>query len=185
MSPETGGAARCRAADDAGQDGHVTPSTLRAPAHLVSPRARIYWTARGAVGWLVVGGVQLLLWFTSDDPAPWHPILMSVTVALALAHLSVMPQWRYRVHRWEATDTAVYTQTGWFTQERRIAPVARIQTVDTQRGPFEQLFHLSNVRITTASAAGPLKIHGLRREDADALVHELTVRTQAAGGDGT
>jgi uncharacterized protein len=96
-----------------------------------------------------------------------------------------MPQWRYRVHRWEVSDTAVYTQAGWFTQERRIAPVARIQTVDTHRGPLEQLFGLSNVTVTTASAAGPLKIHGLQRGVAELLVEDLTVRTQAAGGDGT
>ena len=57
----------------------------------------------------------------------------------------LMPRWRFRVHRWEATATAVYTQSGWLNQERRIAPVARIQTVDTQRGPFERVFGLANV----------------------------------------
>jgi membrane protein YdbS with pleckstrin-like domain len=97
----------------------------------------------------------------------------------------VMPRWRFLVHRWEATDTAVYTQSGWINQERRIAPVARIQTVDTQRGPFEQLFRLANVTVTTASAAGPLKIHGLDRKVAETLVDDLTVRTNAADGDGT
>jgi len=96
-----------------------------------------------------------------------------------------MPQWRYRVHRWEASGTAVYTQSGWFNQERRIAPVARIQTVDTNRGPFEQVFGLSNVTVTTASAAGPLKIHGLERGLADRLADDLSQRTQSAGGDGT
>ena len=85
-----------------------------------------------------------------------------------------MPQWRYCVHRWEDTETAIYTQSGWITQERRIAPIARIQTVDTHRGPIEQLFGLANVTVTTASAAGPLKIHGLSRADADRLVADLT-----------
>jgi membrane protein YdbS with pleckstrin-like domain len=96
-----------------------------------------------------------------------------------------MPRWRYRVHRWEATDQAVYTQSGWLNQERRIAPVSRIQTVDTERGPFEQLFGLSNVTVTTASAAGPLKIHGLDRDTAERLVAELTTNTQAERGDAT
>src|SRR4051794_41629800 len=65
-----------------------------------------------------------------------------------------MPRWRFAVHRWEAAPDAVYTQSGWFDQERRIAPVSRIQTVDTERGPLEQLFGLSSVTVTTASAAG-------------------------------
>jgi membrane protein YdbS with pleckstrin-like domain len=107
------------------------------------------------------------------------------TAVLALAHLVVMPQWRYRVHLWETTAEAVYTQAGWFNQERRIAPVSRIQTVDLERGPLEQLFGLSNVTVTTASAAGPLKIHGLDRDTAQRLVDDLTANTQATPGDAT
>ena len=153
--------------------------TLRAPAHLVSSRARWYWAVRALVGWVVVLALCGLL------PSSARLPVGAAVVALAAVHLAVMPQWRYRVHRWETTATAVYTQSGWFTQERRVAPVARIQTVDTQRGPFEQLFGLANVTVTTASAAGPLKIHGLDRAVADALVQDLTVRTQHVGGDGT
>jgi membrane protein YdbS with pleckstrin-like domain len=171
-------------------DGVTDPEAtrLRAPAHLVSPRAKAYWTVRAGAGWLVLAAAQVAVWIAVKHPDGWHAVALAVTVVLAVAHVSVMPRWRYRVHRWEATDTAVYTQSGWFSQERRIAPVARIQTVDTQRGPFEQAFGLANVTVTTASAAGPLKIHGLRRADADALVDELTARTAvgaAAGGDAT
>jgi membrane protein YdbS with pleckstrin-like domain len=97
----------------------------------------------------------------------------------------IMPQWRYRVHRWETTAQAVYTQAGWLTQNRRIAPVSRIQTVDTERGPLEQLFGLTNITVTTASAAGPLKIDGLDHETAQRLVDELTTTTQATPGDAT
>jgi len=97
----------------------------------------------------------------------------------------VMPQWRYRVHRWEATETAVYTQTGWLSQERRIAPISRVQTVDSERGPIEQLFKLANVTVTTASAAGPIKIDGLAAADADRLVADLTARVGQTTGDAT
>jgi uncharacterized protein len=162
-----------------------TEPRLRAPANLVSARAKTYWAVRALVGWLALGAVEVGVWLGRAHPSTAHLVLLAVTGAVAAGHLAVMPTWRYRVHRWEATGTAVYTQAGWFSQERRIAPVARIQTVDTQRGPFEQLFGLSNVTVTTASAAGPLKIHGLLRADADALARELTVRTQAAGGDAT
>jgi hypothetical protein len=108
-----------------------------------------------------------------------------VTVLLAAAHLVIMPRWRYRVHRWEVTSTAVYTQSGWLRQERRIAPLSRVQTVDTERGPLEQLFMLANVTVTTASAAGPLRIHGLDRATAGALVAELTEATSHSQGDAT
>ena len=70
-------------------------------------------------------------------------------------------------------------------QQRRIAPISRIQTVDSERGPFEQLFGLSTVTVTTASAAGPLKIVGLDRGTAQDLVDELTSATEATHGDAT
>jgi membrane protein YdbS with pleckstrin-like domain len=112
-------------------------------------------------------------------------VALVVTVVLAAAHLTVMPRWRFAVHRWEAAPDAVYTQSGWFDQERRIAPVSRIQTVDTERGPFEQLFGLSSVTVTTASAAGALEIKGLDRAIADRLVDELTATTVRDGEDAT
>jgi membrane protein YdbS with pleckstrin-like domain len=111
--------------------------------------------------------------------------VLSATVALAAIHLIVMPQWRYRVHRWESTPEAVYAQSGWFTIERRIAPVSRIQTVDSHIGPFERLFRLANVTVTTASAAGPVRIHGLDRNTARTLVDDLIRTTQATPGDAT
>jgi hypothetical protein len=96
-----------------------------------------------------------------------------------------MPRWRYRVHRWEVGPGAVYTRAGWVHQEARIAPISRIQTVDSERGPLEQLFGLANVTVTTASAAGPLKIHGLDRATAERLVDDLTTAAQATRGDAT
>ena len=158
---------------------------LRAPAHRVSPLAIGYWTVRAAVGWLVLFAVELGWLFGDLGNLGIHTAVLVGTALLAVAHLVIMPQWRYRVHRWETTDEAVYTQTGWFTQERRIAPISRIQTVDSERGPIEQLFGLANVTVTTASAAGPVKIHGLRWDDAQRLVADLTARVHTGEDDAT
>lgn len=163
--------------------GGVIELELRAPLHRASSQARLYWTVRALPGWILVALVETLL-LLGERAAVVVPVV-AVTAGLAAAHLAVMPQWRYRVHRWEITDTAVYTQTGWFTQERRIAPMARIQTVDTRRGPVEQLFGLTNVTVTTASAKGPLKIHALDLAVADHIVEHLTRRAQLSSDDGT
>lgn len=160
-------------------------AVLRAPLHHVDPRARWYWATNAAWRWAIVLGIELAIWLPQSHPSDLHATIFWITVGVALLHLAVMPQWRYRVHRWEDTDSAIYTQSGWITQERRIAPIARIQTVDTHRGPIEQLFGLANVTATTASAAGPLRIHGLSRTRANELVADLTVRTQLASDDAT
>jgi hypothetical protein len=162
----------------------VTQIQLRVPAHHVSPRARWYWATRAMIGWVVVIVVETVAWLTTPDSGAGLIVLLAITAFVAATHLVVMPRWRFHVHRWEATDDAVYTQSGWFTQERRIAPVNRIQTVDTHRGPFEQLFGLSNVTVTTASASGPLHINGLDLATALTLVDDLTARTSTQG-DGT
>ena len=143
-------------------------------------------------GWPEASLSELLLavqagWWFLDGRGSRTPHLVVGAAWLVLggAYLAVMPVWRYRVHRWETTATAVYTQTGWFDQERRIAPVSRVQTVDLSRGPVAQLLGLASVTVTTASAAGPLKIHGLDLDVAHRLVEELTARTVAEPGDAT
>jgi membrane protein YdbS with pleckstrin-like domain len=131
--------------------------------------------------------VAQVIWLlvAPDGMARVHVVVLLATLVVAAVHLLVMPQWRYRVHRWEVTPHAVYTQAGWFDQQRRIAPISRIQTVDTERGPFEQIFGLSNVTVTTASAAGPLTIAGLDRETAQRLVDELASTAEMMRGDAT
>jgi membrane protein YdbS with pleckstrin-like domain len=158
---------------------------LRDPVHLVSRRAVAYWTVRAVPLWLVVLVAELFWLSSSGDHSGLRVGVPALTVLLAATHLIVMPRWRYRVHRWEVTATAVYTQSGWIIQERRIAPLSRVQTVDTERGPLEQLFRLANVTVTTASAAGPLRIHGLDRATAESVVAELTETTGNSQGDAT
>jgi uncharacterized protein len=157
---------------------------LRPPRNRVSRKAIRYWAVRASVAWLAIAGVQVV-WLLGAGHRSTHVVLLCVTAVLAAAHVAVMPTWRYRVHRWEAAPSAVYTQSGWFDQERRIAPVSRIQTVDTERGPFAQLFGLANVTVTTASAAGPLTIEGLDQDVAERLAEDLTAVAAAAGDDAT
>ena len=139
------------------------------------------WTLSAMVQTVVMAGLLTAAGFGWDWP--WAAII--AVVALLLIYVVVMPQWRYRVHRWEATQTAVYTQTGWWTREQRIAPMSRIQTVDYVEGAIARLFGLASVTVTTASAAGALVIEGLDRSRARALADELTTRADAAPGDAT
>ena len=167
----------------------LTPSYLREPANRLSPRAQRYWLARaGGLAVVVVGGQVAWLIISAWGPGtadPWHlPVLVVSTIA-ALLYVSVMPPWRYRVHRWEATPLAVYTQTGWVRRERRIAPLSRVQTVDTEQGAIARLFKLAKVTVTTASAAGPLVIDGLDTDVAARLVEQLTAAAAAERGDAT
>ena len=157
---------------------------LREPANRVSPRARTMWLIGCAAEAVAVTAAVLVaaaLWDAVD--LTWW--LAAVVVVLAAGYALAVPRWRYLVHRWEVTETAVYTQRGWWARERRIAPMSRVQTVDLAEGPIARLFRLATITVTTASAAGPLRIDGLDRGTALALVEELTSRAEDAAGDAT
>ena len=82
---------------------------------------------------------------------------------------------------------AVYTRSGWLVQERRIAPISRVQTVDTYRGPLDRLFGLANVTVTTASSAGAVRIVALdvRRRRPDRRAADRHRRDRRRGRDVT
>ena len=158
--------------------------SLRAPSHRVSRRAIPYWTARASGSWLVIVAIEVAVLLAGHLTRGWWA-LVAASVLAGLAHALIMPQWRYRVHRWEVTGEALYTRAGWFSVHWRIAPISRIQTIDSHRSLGERVFGLANVTATTASAAGPVHIHGLDRATADRLLDELAVATGQLPGDAT
>lgn len=158
---------------------------LRDPRHRVHRKSILWWTLRSAIFWVVVIVGQVLGEVLPAQPPGWLKTTLLVSIVLGVLQVVIEPQWRYRVHRWEANHEAVVTRSGWINQEWRVAPLSRIQTVDTKRGPLEQLLGLATVTVTTASAAGPVQIAGLEHGAAAALVDELTATTQATPGDAT
>ncbi|MEV0668736.1 PH domain-containing protein [Mycobacterium sp. NPDC050441] len=148
------------------------------PANPPSRKAPLVWALSAAIPWVVLTLAQLI-WFAIDQRMAWlHAAAAIATMLGALLFIVVVPMWRYRVHRWDinvASGTpAVYTRTGWLVQERRIAPISRVQTVDTYRGPLDRLFGLANVTVTTASSAGAVRIVALDDDVAERVVAQLT-----------
>jgi uncharacterized protein len=158
---------------------------LREPAHRVSVRARSWWSLRSAVGTVVVLVPQVVAAFLLPEVADVLLVTGVATLVVGVVHLLVVPRVRFALHRWEVTDDAVHTLSGWLRLEWRIAPISRIQTVDTDRGPLQRLFGLSSVTVTTASSSGALAIDGLDADAAVDLADRLTRVTETLGGDAT
>ncbi|EON25073.1 membrane-flanked domain-containing protein [Nocardioides sp. CF8] len=165
---------------------------LREPAHQVSPRAVTYWRVSALIGAVVEWIIAISLFAfavpaVSEGPGrPWWAVpALVLALVLPLAHVAVMPQLRFRIHRWEITPTAIHTRAGWLRIDSRIAPLSRVQTVDSTQGALMRMFRLASLTVTTASAAGPITIDCLDRDVARRLVHELTEITGASEGDAT
>lgn len=165
------------------------PPQLRPPRHRVDPRARRWWTVQALLcfsGPLLLTAAALLVLAVLFFPGalPWlAPLVVGVLVLPALVCLLAMPRWRYAVHAWELGSGAVYAASGSYWQKRRIAPLSRVQTVDTVRGPLQRRYGLATVTVTTASTAGDIRIAGLSDAAAEELARRIGVAAQAVPGD--
>jgi uncharacterized protein len=116
---------------------------------------------------------------------PIHLGGLAITVLAAIIHSSIMPRWRYRIHRWEVTDDAIFVRSGWLTQETRVAPISRLHTVDSRREFLSRIMGLTTIKITTASSAGAPTIHALDDAVAEEVVARLAAIAQQNAGDAT
>jgi uncharacterized protein len=158
---------------------------MRDPTNPPSRKAPVVWALGAAIPWVVLALAQAV-WFVVDHRMWWLNAAAAVlTVFCVVVFVGVVPLWRFRVHRWDVSPEAVYTRSGWLVQERRIVPISRVQTVDTERGPLDRLFGLANVTVTTASSAGAVRIAALDSDVADRIVAQLTDIAAIGGEDAT
>lgn len=159
---------------------------LREPAYQVSPRAVRYWVVNGLITgvilWMVLFGVY---WFVPEGWQRWLGPLFILLMIGSLVDVTLEPIIRYRRTRWEVSGDKVFSQTGWLSRDQRIAPLSRVQTVDTHRGAIMRLYRLANVTVTTASAAGPITLTCLDTDLADQVTAELARITGQTTGDAT
>lgn len=143
------------------------------------------WTLQSLALYLPLLGAAITGYVLWEDARWWLALVLGAVGVLAIIGTFIEPWLRYRIHRWEVTDEAVYGLSGWFVKEWRVAPISRIQTVDAVRGPIEQLLGLSTLRITTASSKGAIEITGLDKEVAAKTAEQLTIITEKTPGDAT
>ncbi|GAA1180996.1 PH domain-containing protein [Nesterenkonia xinjiangensis] len=162
-----------------------TALSLRPPENQLEKRAIGWWMLQSLVLAVPILAAAIVAYVWWDAARPWLILVVLAAALLLIVGVAVEPFWRYRVHRWETTQDAVYARSGWLVREWRAAPLARVQTVDALRGPLEQLLGLSTLRVTTASSYGAIDIGGLDQRTAARLAEELTEATQQIPGDGT
>lgn len=160
-------------------------AVLREPSQQVSPRAIPFWTVSALIGDAVLVLAATAAYVLVPGVPGWVGLLVVLLALLATVHVLAMPRIRFRVHRWEVTDTAVHTRSGWIGRETRIAPISRVQTVDSRQGALMRLFGLASITVTTASAAGPITVDCLDQQVARDVVARLTAITAATEDDAT
>lgn len=130
-------------------------------------------------------GPLILLAGSALTLGSWMILATAGWALLTVTALLVVPRVRWAIHRWEATDDAVYSRSGLFWEEWRAAPLSRVQTVDKTRGPLERQFGLATVVVTTASSKGAVRISALDAALAEEMVDRLTLLAEDDQRDAT
>ena len=154
---------------------------LREPDSQLDPRVQRLWALEWglvALGTAVATVAIAVPVGLADNRAAAVAVASSGgAVILAVSGLAVLqPRLLYRRFRYEITELGLYVARGSLWRRWQVVPHARIQTVDTKRGPLERAVGLVSVAVTTASARGGTDIPGLDPRVADALVEELARR---------
>lgn len=159
---------------------------LRDPAHKVSRNAIGYWTTTALI-WegIFLAILTVVYLVVLPERWWWATAILALAVVGALVEILIVPRFKFAVHRWEVTDTAIYTRSGWLNVEQRIAPLSRVQTVDSEQGAIQRLFKLASITVTTASSAGAIEIKCLDQDQARRVVADLTEITGRDEGDAT
>jgi uncharacterized protein len=158
-------------------------SPVREPAWSLSRSAIGLWVVEGLISSALLGlGVGAFLLFVPATPGTALPLLRWLVpigvLGYAVAAIGVRPWIRHRVHRWEVTEDAVYTVTGWLTRTWTLVPISRIQTVDVTRGVLQQLFGLASVAVLTASSQGTVRVPHLETDIAHRVADDLAHRAE-------
>ncbi len=130
------------------------------PSEHLDPRARTMWRLSGLF--------QLVPIAVTAAIAAWGvirfdllPTPAAVAPAIAVVVLAALAVWPYpdliwRHWRYEIGESEVDLQHGWLTVTRTLIPMARIQHVDTRRGPLQRRFGLASVVLYTAAGASEI-----------------------------
>jgi uncharacterized protein len=148
----------------------------------VSPRlATIRRQVLSAVGVLALG-VLLLAWRMGE----LSPVVVAVVAVLLLALLA-WAWWligRNAAHwGYAEDDEELHITSGAYFRRLVVVPYGRMQYVDVQSGPLEQLYGIAKLQLHTASPGTSATIPGLPAEEAARLRDRLTGLgdAQAAG----
>ena len=166
------------------------PAPVREPAWSLSRSAVGLWIAQGVLGTVLYGLAVLAFLLLVPADAGWlvtvvrwaGPVLV---VLYGVLFVGVAPRLRYRVHRWEVTADAVFTQTGWLARTWTLVPISRIQTVDVTRGVVQQVFGLAGVAVLTASSQGTVRIPHLEADVARRVADDLARRAELVRDEAT
>lgn len=144
----------------------------RSPA--LTPMAPAYRVSE-ALSAAVTAGVPLLAAvIAAGIVGAWWLWVVVAVLAVAFVVLVWISLRRADAHRYAELDDDLVVARGLLWRSVTVVPYGRIQFVDLDEGPMLRLFGLATLKLHTASATSDAVLHGLTRDDAQALRARLS-----------
>ena len=152
------------------------------PEKRLDPRAKLLWRFTGvlqAALILACGAFGSYALAFRTDVSFYIAVLPLLGAAvLAVLFVFVLPSLLWRRWRYEIRPLEVDLQRGFVRVTRTLVPMARVQHVDTRRGPLQRRLGLSTVVFYTA--AGPNEIPQLAQGTAAEVRDRIADLTRTA-----
>ncbi len=152
------------------------------PKQRLDPRAKLLWRVTGALQAAPVlagGAFGSYVLYERTEAALYLAVLPALgALALAILFVAVLPTLLWRRWRYEIRPLEVDLQRGLVQVTRTLVPMARVQHVDTRRGPLQRRLGLSTVVFYTA--AGPNEIPQLASKTAAEVRDRIAELTRTA-----
>lgn len=126
----------------------------------------------GVILLAVIGAVNYFWLFPKEI---WvGKIISAILAGLILADMAVSPYFRFHRYQYSINDECIDIKEGYLFVKRNIVPIERLHKLEIQKGPIDQLFHVSKVVVTTAG--GDVTIQFLEEHKAEKITENLRDR---------
>lgn len=103
-----------------------------------------------------------------------YKMVMPLYIAIgifAVLNAIISPSFRYNRYRYKLDNDSVEIISGYIFVSHAIVPIERIQNLEVCQGPFDKLFGVANVTVTTGG--GDVAINYISKANADIIANVL------------
>lgn len=115
----------------------------------------------------------IYLFVLDEEVKTAHYIAIAVLVVIWCIAIAA-PFVRYRRYRYLFSEDEIRMREGFLWVSEQIVPIERLQKISMETGPFDRIFGLTKVFVTTAG--GDVKIRFLEKDKAENIVTTLKNR---------
>lgn len=126
----------------------------------------------GVILMAAIVGVNYFWIFPENiEVGKWISLVLAL---LLLAEVIISPWFRYHRYRYSINEECIDIIEGYLFVKRNIVPIERLHKLQTARGPFDQMFHVAKVIVTTGG--GDVTISFLEENEAEKIAENLRRR---------